>query len=71
MKLNNFRTALLPAAVAAAIAFAGCSRDDSMSGMVTAHLAGRVVERPPVGQFNEADVIFAQMMIRIMNRRWT
>ena len=33
MKLNNFRTALLPAAVAAAIAFAGCSRDDSMSGM--------------------------------------
>ena len=64
MKLNNFRTALLPAAVAAAIAFAGCSTDDSMSGMGhSSSSPAASSSAAPVGQFNEADVIFAQMMI--------
>jgi uncharacterized protein (DUF305 family) len=64
MTLNIFRIALLPAAVAAAIAFAGCSADDGMSGMGhnTASPAA-TSSATPVGEFNEADVMFAQMMI--------
>jgi uncharacterized protein (DUF305 family) len=59
-----FRTALLPAAVAAAIVFAGCSGDDSMSGI------GRGSSSPTapsstttVGEFNDVDVMFAQRMV--------
>jgi uncharacterized protein (DUF305 family) len=64
MKLNIFRTALLPAAVAAAIAFAGCSGDNGMSGM--GHNSASPTapsSAASVGEFNEADVMFAQMMI--------
>jgi uncharacterized protein (DUF305 family) len=64
MKLNLFRTALLPAAVSAAIAFAGCSAEDSMSG--TGHNSANPTasaSAAPVGEFNEADVMFAQMMV--------
>jgi len=64
MKLNIFRIVMLPAAVAAAIAFAGCSGDDSMSGMghnSASPTASSSVT--PVGEFNEADVMFVQMMI--------
>jgi uncharacterized protein (DUF305 family) len=64
MKLNILRTALLPAAVAAAIAFAGCSAEDSMSGM--GHNSANPTasaSATPIGEFNEADVMFAQMMI--------
>jgi uncharacterized protein (DUF305 family) len=64
MKRNIFRTALLPDAVAAAIAFAGCSADDSTSGI------GHDSSSPTasssattVGEFNEVDVMFAQIMI--------
>jgi uncharacterized protein (DUF305 family) len=64
MTLNIFRIALLPAAVAAAIAFASCSADDGMSGMGhnTASPAA-TSSATPVGEFNEADVMFVQMMI--------
>ncbi len=63
MKLNIFR-AVLPAAVAAAIAFAGCSADDSMSGMGPGSSSSTASSSAtPVGEFNEADVMFAQMMI--------
>jgi uncharacterized protein (DUF305 family) len=64
MKLNIFRIVMLPAAVAAAIAFAGCSADDSMSGM--AHNSASPTassSATAVGEFNEADVMFVQMMI--------
>jgi len=64
MTLNIFRIALLLAAVAAAIAFAGCSADDGMSGM--GHNAASPAassSATPVGEFNEADVMFVQMMI--------
>ena len=62
MKLNTLRTALLLAALTAAIALAGCSSDNNMSGM------GHSPSPPDAsssvsGQFNDADVIFAQMMI--------
>jgi uncharacterized protein (DUF305 family) len=64
MTLNIFRIALLPAAVAAAIAFAGCSAENSMSGMGH-NTAGPAAtsSATPVGEFNEADAMFAQMMI--------
>lgn len=63
MKLNIFR-AVLPAAVAAAIAFAGCSADDNMSGMGPGSSSSTASSSAtPVGEFNEADVMFAQMMI--------
>jgi len=64
MTLNIFRIALLPVAVAAAIAFAGCSADDGMSGMGhnTASPAA-TSSATPMGEFTEADVMFAQMMI--------
>ena len=63
MKLNIFR-AVLPAAVAAAIAFAGCSADDSMSGVGPGSSSSTASSSAtPVGEFNEADVMFAQMMI--------
>jgi uncharacterized protein (DUF305 family) len=64
MTLDIFRIALLPAAVAAAIAFASCSADDGMSGMGhnTASPAA-TSSATPVGEFNEADVMFVQMMI--------
>jgi uncharacterized protein (DUF305 family) len=64
MKLNIFRIALLLAAVAGAIAFAGCSADDGMSGM--GHNSASPAassSATPVGEFNEADVMFVQMMI--------
>jgi uncharacterized protein (DUF305 family) len=64
MKLNIVRIALLPAAVVAAIALAGCAGDNGMSGM------GPSSVRPApsssattVGEFKEADVMFVQMMI--------
>ena len=64
MKLNIFRIALLPAAVVAAIGFAGCSTDDGMSGMGhnSASPTGSS-SATSVGEFNEADVMFVQMMI--------
>ena len=64
MKLNIFPIALLPAAVAAAIAFAGCSADDGMSGMGhNSASPAAASSATPVGEFNEADVMFVQMMI--------
>jgi uncharacterized protein (DUF305 family) len=64
MTLNIFRIALLPAAVAAAVAFAGCSADDGMSGMGHNAASPAATSRAtPVGEFNEADVMFVQMMI--------
>ena len=69
MKLNIFRT-VLPAAVAAAIAFAGCSADDSMSGVGPAHLARPRLRALP-SAINEADVRSAQMMIPHHEQPWT
>jgi uncharacterized protein (DUF305 family) len=64
MKLNIFRVALLPAAAAAAIAFGGCSADDGMSGMgYSPSGPAASSSATPVGEFNEADVMFVQMMI--------
>ena len=64
MTLNIFRIALLPAAVAAAVAFAGCSADDGTSGMgQNAASPAASSSATPVGEFNEADVMFVQMMI--------
>jgi uncharacterized protein (DUF305 family) len=64
MKLNIFRTALLPAAVAAATAFSGCSADDSMSGMGHGSSSPTASSSATtVGEFDEVDVMFAQMMI--------
>jgi uncharacterized protein (DUF305 family) len=64
MRPNIFRTALLPAAVVAAIAFAGCSAEDSMSGMRHGSSSPAASSSAtPVGEFNEADVMFAQMMV--------
>lgn len=63
MELNIFRIALLLAAMAAAIAFAGCSAD-GMSGM--GHNSASPAassSATPGGGFNEADVMFVQMMI--------
>jgi len=64
MRLNIFRIALLLAAMAAAIAFAGCSADDGMSGL--GHNSASPAassSATPGGGFNEADVMFVQMMI--------
>jgi uncharacterized protein (DUF305 family) len=62
--MNIFRIALLPAAVAAAVAFAGCSTDDGTSGMGhNAASPAATSSATPVGEFNEADVMFVQMMI--------
>ena len=64
MRPNIFRTALLSAAVVAAIAFAGCSAEDSMSGMGHGSSSPAASSSAtPVGEFNEADVMFAQMMV--------
>ena len=64
MRPNIFRTALLSAAVVAAIAFAGCSAEDSMSGMGHGSSSQAASSSAtPVGEFNEADVMFAQMMV--------
>ena len=64
MRPNIFRTALLSAAVATAIAFAGCSAEDSMSGMRHGSSSPAASSSAtPVGEFNEADVMFAQMMV--------
>jgi uncharacterized protein (DUF305 family) len=64
MKLNIFRTALPPAAVAAAIAFAGCSPEDSMSGMGHSPSGPAASSSATtVGELNEVDVMFAQTMI--------
>ncbi|HEU4908512.1 MAG TPA: DUF305 domain-containing protein, partial [Propionibacteriaceae bacterium] len=64
MKLNIFRTALLLAAVAAAIAFAGCSAEDRMSGMRHGSTSPTASSSAtPVGEYDEADVMFAQMMV--------
>jgi uncharacterized protein (DUF305 family) len=64
MKRNIFRTALLPAAVAATIAFAGCSADDSMSDIGHGSSSPTASSSATtVGEFNDVDVIFAQMMI--------
>jgi uncharacterized protein (DUF305 family) len=64
MRPNIFRTALLPAAVVAAIAFAGCSTEDSMSGMRHGSSSRTASSSAtPVGEFNEADVMFAQTMV--------
>jgi uncharacterized protein (DUF305 family) len=64
MKLNIFRIALLPAAVAAAIAFAGCSGDNGMSGIGPSSASPAASSSSTtVGEFNEADVMFVQTMI--------
>ena len=64
MKLNIFRIALLPAAVAAAFAFAGCSAEDSTPGLGHGSSSPTASSRATsVYEFNEADVMFAQMMI--------
>ena len=63
MELNIFRIALLLAAMAAAIAFAGCSAD-CMSGMGhNSATPAASSSATPGGGFNEADVMFVQMMI--------
>ena len=61
MRLNIFRVALFLAAVAAAIGFAGWSADDGMSGM--GHNSASPAassSAAPVGEFNEADVLFVR-----------
>lgn len=64
MALNIFHIALLPAAVTAAIAFAGCSADNSMSGIAHGPSSPTATSSATsVGEFNEADVMFAQTMI--------
>jgi uncharacterized protein (DUF305 family) len=64
MKLNTLRTALLSAALIATFALTGCSSGNNTSGMdhgSATQGASSSVSNP--GQFNDADVMFVQMMI--------
>jgi uncharacterized protein (DUF305 family) len=72
MKLKSLRAALRPTVLAASIALAGCSADDSTSG------AGPGSSNPAgsssaeaASQFNDADVMFVQMMIPHHEQPWT
>jgi len=55
MKLTIIRTILITAAIAAALALAACSNDAGHAGMPMGNSSA--------GDFNQADVMFAQMMI--------
>jgi uncharacterized protein (DUF305 family) len=63
MKLNTLRTAL-SAALIATFALAGCSSGNNTSGMDHGSATpGASSSASNAGQFNDADVLFVQMMI--------
>jgi len=64
MKLNTLRSALLSAALIATIALAGCSSGNNTSDMHPGSARpGASSGASNAGQFNDADVMFVQMMI--------
>ena len=66
MQLMIIRTTLIAVGLAATLALAACSNDDDHAGMPMDHSAARPAgsaTAPPVGDFNHADVAFAQGMI--------
>src|SRR5215211_7015018 len=66
MQLRIIRTTLIAAGLAATLALAACSNDDDHAGMPMDHSAesrAGSATAPPAGNFNHADVAFAQGMI--------
>jgi uncharacterized protein (DUF305 family) len=66
MQLRIIRETLIAAGLAATLALAACSNDDDHAGMPMDHSAASSAgsaTAPPAGDFNHADVAFAQGMI--------
>jgi uncharacterized protein (DUF305 family) len=63
MKLTILRTILVPVTLAAALALAACATNDDMAGMPMGHGSAGASAAARFGEFNQADVMFADMMI--------